>query len=76
MRSAIFLLFFYHSAAVFSQTTADAIVVAKQIDSLILVSRTLAKQGDFDKALEVNAAAEKQPSTNSAGSRRPTGVVV
>ncbi len=59
MRSAIFLLFFYHSAAVFSQTTADAIVVAKQIDSLILVSRTLAKQGDFDKALEVNAAAEK-----------------
>ena len=31
----------------------------KQVDSLIQVSRTLTEQSDFDKALEVNAAAEK-----------------
>ena len=59
MRSVLFLLFFYQSAAVFGQTPADAIVATKQIDSLIQVSRTFAKQGDFDKALEVNSAAEK-----------------
>ncbi|MCF8247126.1 MAG: tetratricopeptide repeat protein [Saprospiraceae bacterium] len=38
--------------------TPDSTVI-KQVDSLIQISRTLTGQGDFDKALEVNAAAEK-----------------
>ncbi|MCF8245261.1 MAG: CHAT domain-containing protein [Saprospiraceae bacterium] len=38
--------------------TPDSTVM-KQLDSLIQVSQTLAGQQDFDKALEVNAAAEK-----------------
>ena len=38
---------------------ADATAAAQVVDSLIQVSRKLSGQGDFDKALEVNAAAEK-----------------
>ncbi|MBK6994835.1 MAG: hypothetical protein IPH31_07865 [Lewinellaceae bacterium] len=36
---------------------ADSTVI-KQVDSLIQVSRAFTGQGDFDKALEINAAAE------------------
>lgn len=38
--------------------TVDSVVI-KQVDSLIKVSRSLTAKNDFDKALEVNAAAEK-----------------
>jgi tetratricopeptide (TPR) repeat protein len=38
--------------------TIDSLTI-KQVDSLILVSRDLTAQKDYDKALEVNAAAEK-----------------
>ena len=38
--------------------TPDSTVI-KQVDSLIQASRTLTGEGDFDKALEVIAAAEK-----------------
>ena len=38
---------------------ADSMAIAKQVDSLIQISRTLTDKKDFDKALEVNAAAEK-----------------
>jgi CHAT domain-containing protein len=41
-----------------SAQTADSIVI-KQLDSLIQVSRELTTKKDFDKALEVNATAEK-----------------
>lgn len=37
----------------------DTMMAAREIDSLIQVSRSLANQRDFGKALEVNAAAEK-----------------
>jgi len=38
---------------------ADTASVARQVDSLIQVSRALTGQRDFDKALEVNAVAER-----------------
>lgn len=43
---------------VVAQTPADSLIV-HQVDSLIQVSTTLANEKDFDKALEVSAAAEK-----------------
>jgi len=50
-----FSLFFCFSG--FGQ--ADSAAVVREVDSLIQVSRTLTAKRDFDKALEVNAAAEK-----------------
>jgi len=38
--------------------TVDSLAI-KQVDSLIQVSRSLTEQRDFNKALEINAAAEK-----------------
>lgn len=43
---------------VFSQNM-DSLAVAKRVDSLIQVSRGLTGKGEFDKALELNVAAEK-----------------
>jgi CHAT domain-containing protein/tetratricopeptide (TPR) repeat protein len=37
----------------------DSLKVAREVDSLIQVSRTITGQGDFDQALEINAFAEK-----------------
>ncbi len=42
---------------VLSAQTVDSIAI-KQVDSLIRVSRSLTAKNDFDKAIEVNAAAE------------------
>ncbi|MBK7344852.1 MAG: CHAT domain-containing protein [Saprospiraceae bacterium] len=44
-----------------TQVVAQSVdsVIIKQVDSLILVSRDLTAKGDYDHALEVNAAAEK-----------------
>ncbi len=41
------------------QAGADSVAVTKQVDSLILVSRGLTDKKDFEKAMEVNAVAEK-----------------
>lgn len=43
---------------VFSQNM-DSLAMAKRVDSLIQVSRGLTGKGEFEKALEVNRAAEK-----------------
>ena len=45
-------------AICFSQAV-DTVAVIKQVDSLIQISRGLTSKRDFEKALEVNAAAEK-----------------
>ncbi len=42
-----------------SAQNADSISVAKQVDSLIQISRAFTGQQEFDKALEVNAVADK-----------------
>jgi len=38
----------------------DTVAVVREVDSLIQVSRALTGQGEFEKALEINAAAEKR----------------
>lgn len=50
---AFFLISFFATAQDVDSTAI------KQVDSLIQVSRELTGKNDFDKALEVNAAAEK-----------------
>ena len=42
----------------FSQAV-DTIAVIREVNSLIQISRDLTGKGDFEKALEVNATAEK-----------------
>ena len=39
--------------------TIDSVAIKKQADSLLQVSRALVDKHDFDKVLEVNAAAER-----------------
>ncbi|MBL0238714.1 MAG: CHAT domain-containing protein [Saprospiraceae bacterium] len=39
--------------------TIDSVAIKKQVDSLLKVSRALVDKHDFDKGLEVNAAAER-----------------
>ncbi len=51
-------VFFLLSFIVLAQD-ADSLSVVRQVDSLIQVSRTFTGQGDFEKALEINAAADK-----------------
>ncbi len=51
----VFFLFSFFATA----QDADSLAVAREVDSLIRVSRALTGQRDFDKALEVNIAAEK-----------------
>ncbi|MFN0173421.1 MAG: CHAT domain-containing protein [Saprospiraceae bacterium] len=51
-------VFFLLSFFVHAQN-ADSLSAVKQVDSLIQVSRALTEKRDFDKALEINAAAEK-----------------
>jgi len=46
-------------ATVLPAQVADSASVAREVDSLVQVARALTGQGDFDKALEVNAVAEK-----------------
>ncbi len=58
MRTALLFVFVFFTAPVFCQN-ADSLAVVREVDSLIQVSRGLADQRNFDKALEVNAAAEK-----------------
>ncbi len=57
MRYLIFTLLTICVVSLNAQTV-DSIAI-KQVDSLIKVSRDLTSKRDFDKALEVNAAAEK-----------------
>ncbi len=42
-----------------AQGQVDTVVVVREVDSLIQVSRVLSGKGEFDKALEINSAAEK-----------------
>ena len=42
-----------------SAQNPDSLATAQQVDSLIQISRSLTAKNDFDKAMEVNAAAEK-----------------
>ncbi len=60
MKTALFYLpiFLLCSVLVQGQNT-DSLAVVRGVDSLIQVSRTLTGQREYDKALEVNAAAEK-----------------
>jgi len=55
----IFLLFFCIAPLGAGAQVVDTAAVVQVVDSLILVSRSFANQGDFDIALEVNAIAEK-----------------
>ncbi|MGB3084265.1 MAG: hypothetical protein WBB21_06080, partial [Saprospiraceae bacterium] len=57
MKYLLFFLMTFCLSTITAQTV-DSMVI-KQVDSLIKVSRTLTGQRNFDKALEVNAAAEK-----------------
>lgn len=57
MKKAILFFLTILPFFVFAQTT-DSVTI-KQIDSLIKVSRTLTDNNDFEKALEINATAEK-----------------
>jgi len=58
MRTALLFVFVFFTAPVFCQN-ADSLAVVRKVDSLIQASRTLTGQREFEKALEVNAAAEK-----------------
>lgn len=58
MKTLFLSLSFCVPVLVVAQTPADSLIV-HQVDSLIQVSTTLANEKDFDKALEVSAAAEK-----------------
>lgn len=51
----VFLLIYF----IANGQSADSLAVVKQVDSLIQVSRALTDKRDFNKALEVNAEAEK-----------------
>ncbi|MBK9722535.1 MAG: CHAT domain-containing protein [Saprospiraceae bacterium] len=57
MKYLLFFLMTFCLSTITAQTV-DSMVI-KQVDSLIKVSRTLTGKRNFDKALEVNAAAEK-----------------
>jgi len=59
VRIVLFLFASFFSADVLGQTAVDSAAAVKRVDSLIQVSRALTGKRDFDKALEVNAAAEK-----------------
>ena len=59
MRIVLFLFASFFSVALLGQTAVDSAAAVKRVDSLIQVSRALTGQRDFDKALEINAAAEK-----------------
>ncbi len=54
----LFLFAFPIGPALFSQSPVDSVAIL-QVDSLIMVSRDLTTKNDFNKALEVNAIAEK-----------------
>jgi len=59
-RKRVLLLLGFSLLATFGFSQhADSLAAVQQVDSLIQVSRTLSGQGNFDKAFEVNAAAEK-----------------
>ncbi|MBV6439521.1 MAG: CHAT domain-containing protein [Haliscomenobacteraceae bacterium CHB4] len=59
MKNAIALsALFLFSLPVFCQN-ADSLAAMRQVDSLLQISRALTEEGDFDKSLEVNVAAEK-----------------
>jgi CHAT domain-containing protein len=59
MKTIILSGFFCCCAFFISAQNPDALAVAQQVDSLIKISRSLTAKYDFDKALEVNSAAEK-----------------
>ncbi len=58
MKTTFFCVFVLFACRVWGQQ-ADSLAVAREVDSLIRVSRTLTHQGDFKGALEINALAEK-----------------
>jgi len=58
MRTALFFAFCFFGVPVFCQD-ADSLLVVREVDSLIQVSRGLTEKRAFDKALEVNVVAEK-----------------
>ncbi len=58
MKRMLLLLCFLMPVLGFGQAL-DSLAAVKAVDSLIQISRTLSGKRDFDKALEVNAAAEK-----------------
>jgi len=58
MRAALVFGFSFFVALAFGQN-ADSLAAAAQVDSLIKVSRELTAKKNFEKALEVNAEAEK-----------------
>jgi len=58
MKPLLFFGLIMLPAICFSQAL-DTIAVTREVDSLIQVSRGLTGKGEFEKALEVNAAAEK-----------------
>ncbi len=57
MKTILSLLLWLVPALVFSQVVDSSVV--RQVDSLLHLSRKFTGQSDFDKALEVNAVAEK-----------------
>ncbi len=59
MKKNLLLLAFALLAGQGFAQNLDSLKVAREVDSLIQVSRTLTGKGDFNKAIEVNVAAEK-----------------
>jgi len=59
MRTVLLFAFSLWTVCGFSQD-ADSAAVAKQVDSLVQVSSALTGKQEFDKALEINAVAEKR----------------
>lgn len=57
MRNYLYLAFCLITGWLSAQTVDS--VALRRVDSLIQVSRALSSKREFDKALEVNAAAEK-----------------
>ncbi len=59
MRVCLFLFFAVFAKSLFGQAPVDSLAIAKEVDSLILISRALTGKQDFGKALEINEVAEK-----------------
>ena len=67
----IFLLGILHSCRDSKSTIIEDPLVIQQVDSLINLSRDITAQGKFERALEINAKAEKI-ALNKLGSGSPS----
>ncbi len=59
MKTTLLIPVFFLLSFIANAQNADSLSAVKQVDSLIQISRAQTDQNDFDKALEINTAAEK-----------------